>query len=216
VSQPFLRSALVALCGCLAAAILVLPPSALAGSGGGISASGTDTSGTDTSGTDTSGTDTSGTDPAETTPPPPVAGEKAKLRRSGLAVAPASAPPEVQAAIEAANRIDDASYCTGGGHGKWNSDCYDCSGAVSYVLGPKGAGILDSPLPSGDFRRWGERKRGSWITVYYNAGHAFVTIAGLRFDTSILDDGQEGPGWSKDVRAGLVNGPFKKRHFAGL
>ena len=32
-----------------------------------------------------------------------------------------------------------------------------------------------------------------------------MVIAGLRFDTSQPDDGQEGPGWSKDVKAGLVN-----------
>ena len=102
------------------------------------------------------------------------------------------------------------------GHAKWRSRCYDCSGAVSYVLGPKGAGILDSPLPSGDFRKWGERGRGSWITVYYNAGHAYMVIAGLRFDTSMPDDGADGPGWSKDVKRGDVNGPFKKRHYLGL
>ena len=143
-------------------------------------------------------------------------GSRAKLLPNGLAAAPADAPPEIQAAIQAANEIDGASYCTGGGHRRWHSRCYDCSGAVSYVLGPKGAGLLDSPLPSGDFRKWGEPGKGGWITVYYNGGHAFMSIAGLRFDTSIPDDGQSGPGWSKDVKAGLVNGPFKRRHYEGL
>ena len=149
-------------------------------------------------------------------PPPPVAGSKAKLLRSGLARPPADAPVEVQRAIEAANEIDDTGYCTGGGHRTIHSRCYDCSGAVSYVLGPEGADILDSPLDSGSLERWGERGKGSWITVYTNAGHAYVVVAGLRFDTSIPDDGQAGPGWSKDVKAGLVNGPFRKRHFGGL
>ena len=149
--------------------------------------------------------------------PTPVAGEKAKLLASGLAAAPESAPVEVQRAIKAANSIDGASYCTGGGHRSWKrSRCYDCSGAVSYVLGPKGAGILDSPLPSGNFAKWGYRGKGGWISVYANAGHAYVVIAGLRFDTSQPDDGASGPGWSKDVKAGLVNGPFKIRHAAGL
>jgi hypothetical protein len=147
---------------------------------------------------------------------PTVGGPKAKLLKSGLAAAPAGAPKAVKRAIAAGNRIDDASYCSGGGHRNWNSRCYDCSGTVSYVLGPKGADILDSPLPSGSFKRWGTGGKGSWITVYYNGGHAFVSIAGLRLDTSIPDDGDEGPGWSKDVKAGLVNGPFKKRHYAGL
>ena len=178
---------------CAAAIALALPASASAGSGG-IGIEGTE-------------------EPAQTTP---VAGEKAKLLKSGLAAAPESAPEEVARAIEAANRIDGAGYCLGGGHGKWRSHCYDCSGAVSYVLGPKGADILDSPLPSGAFNKWGERGKGSWITVYYNGGHAYVVIAGLRFDTSLPDDGAEGPGWSKRVKRGKVNGSFKKRHYLGL
>jgi hypothetical protein len=148
-----------------------------------------------------------------TAPPPPVAGSKAKLLKSGVARAPSAAPAEVKAAIAAANEIDDAGYCMGGGHKR---NCYDCSGAVSYVLGPEGADILDSPLDSGSLRKWGERGRGTWITVYTNPGHAYVVIAGLRFDTSIPDDGEAGPGWSKDVKAGLVNGPFQKRHYVGL
>jgi hypothetical protein len=146
-------------------------------------------------------------------PPAPVAGSKAKLLRSGLARPPADAPLAVQRAIQAANEIDDAGYCMGGGHKR---NCYDCSGAVSHVLGPEGADILDSPLDSGSLRKWGERGRGTWITVYTNPGHAFVVVAGLRFDTSIPDDAESGPGWSKDVKAGLVNGPFQKRHYLGL
>jgi hypothetical protein len=183
----------VSLALCAAALLLALPASASAGSGG-VGAGGTGTEATE--------------EPAPPAPPPPVPGERARLMRSGLAVPPASAPAEVVAAIEAANTIDRAGYCLGGGHGKWRSRC--------YVLGPKGAGILDSPLPSGDFRKWGERGRGSWITVHYNAGHAYVVIAGLRFDTSMPDDGAAGPGWSKDVKRGDVNGPFKKRHYLGL
>jgi hypothetical protein len=189
---PSLRTRVlgVTFTACLAAAVAVMPASALGGSGG-ISAGGPGA-------------------------PAPVPAVKAKLLRSGLAVAPVGAPEEVVRAIEAANSIDDAGYCTGGGHARWRSRCYDCSGAVSYVLGPHGAGILDSPLPSGDFERWGYRGKGGWISVYANGGHAYVVIAGLRFDTSIPDDGEEGPGWSKDVKAGLVNGPFRIRHWAGL
>jgi hypothetical protein len=178
--------AAVAIAGCSGIAALAMPAAAMAGSGG--------------------------VDP--TAPPPaPVAGSEAKLLRSGLARPPVDAPLPVKRAIEAANDIDDAGYCLGGGHKR---NCYDCSGAVSYVLGPKGADILDSPLDSGSLRRWGERGRGTWITVYTNPGHAYVVIAGLRFDTSVPDDGESGPGWSKDVKGGLVNGPFQKRHFLGL
>jgi hypothetical protein len=178
-----------ALVACAAVAALALPASASAGSGG--------------------------VDPTAA-PPPPVAGSKAKLLSSGLARPPADAPQQVKDAIAAANSIDDAGYCSGGGHARIHSRCYDCSGAVSYALGREGADILDSPLDSGSMRKWGERGRGTWITVYTNPGHAYVVIAGLRFDTSIPDDGAEGPGWSKDVKAGLVNGPFVKRHFVGL
>lgn len=154
-----------------------------------------------------------GVEPGGETSAPTVKGQKAKLTRAGFAVPPAGAPKAVKRAIAAANDIDDAGYCRGGGH---KGNCYDCSGAVSYVLGPKGANVLDSPLPSGSFGSWGQRRKGSWITVYYNGGHAFVEVAGLRFDTSIPDDGDQGPGWSSDVKAGFVNGPFKKRHPAGL
>jgi hypothetical protein len=183
------RNPAAALIGCAAAVALVVPAPASAGSGG------------------------VGPDAPS---PAPVAGGKAKLLPSGQARPPAGAPKQVQAAIAAANSIDDAGYCRGGGHRTSHSRCYDCSGAVSYVLGPEGADILDSPLDSGSLRRWGERGRGSWITVYTNPGHAYVVVAGLRFDTSIPDDGQDGPGWSKDVKAGRVNGPFQKRHFLGL
>ncbi len=164
-----------------------------------------------------SGGSAGGVGPGTTDPedaPAPVAGERAKLLPSGLAAAPESAPAKVKRAIAAANSIDDAGYCMGGGHGK--ERCYDCSGTASYVLGPKGADVLEAPLPSGDFRKWGERGRGGWITAYYNSGHMYLVIAGLRFDTSQPDDGAAGPGWSKDVKAGLVNGPFKKRYHPGL
>lgn len=189
LSPASARTFRAALLACAAGALIAAPGAAAAGSGG----------------------IAMGTGPA-----PTVKGSKAKLLKNGLAAAPAGAPKAVRRAIEAGNRIDDAGYCTGGGHRRWNSRCYDCSGAVSYVLGPKGANILKSPLPSGSFKRWGKRGKGAWITVYYNGGHAFVEIAGLRFDTSIPDDGDSGPGWSKSVKAGFVNGPFKKRHYRGL
>jgi hypothetical protein len=190
VPKPTIRPGVLAVAIC-AVALLALPGLAVAGSGG-VGPEGTGGG-------------------AQT-----VRGAKAKLMRSGMAAAPANAPAAVKRAIAAGNAIDDAGYCTGGGHGSWNSRCYDCSGTISYVLGPKGADILDAPLPSGDFRKWGKGGKGSWITVYYNGGHAYVVIAGLRLDTSQPDDGAEGPGWSKDVKAGLVNGPFKKRHYVGL
>ncbi len=123
---------------------------------------------------------------AEYVPPPPenmvVAGTAAKLLPDGSAAAPADAPPQVQQAIWAANKLQDKPYKYGGGHAKIEDTGYDCSGTVSYAL--IAAGLLTSPLPSGPFMRWGERGKGQWITVYAHGGHAYVVIAGLRLDTS--------------------------------
>jgi hypothetical protein len=124
--------------------------------------------------------------PVPTPPPAPqnitVPGAVAQLLPDGTAAAPADAPPQVQQAIWAANVIQDKPYVYGGGHGDFEDDGYDCSGTVSFAL--HGAGLLESPLDSGSFMRWGERGRGAWITVYTNPGHAYAVIAGLRLDTS--------------------------------
>jgi hypothetical protein len=178
----------VALTACAVAA-LALPTASLAG-GGGVGTGG-------------------GGGGSQTTP-----GAKAKLKANGKAIAPASAPQAVKKAIDAANSIDKYSYQYGGGH---NFKGYDCSGAVSYVLGPKGAGLIDHAMTSGDFARWASKGKGNWITTYGDSGHVFVVIAGLRFDTSQPDDGKSGPGWSKNVGAGFVNvSKSAARHKGGL
>ena len=121
--------------------------------------------------------------------PAPSGGSTATLNPDGTATAPADAPQPVKDAIAAANAISDMPYLYGGGHGSFESSGYDCSGAVSYAL--HGGGFLSSPLDSTGFMTWGESGPGSWITVYSNPGHAYVVIAGLRFDTS----GGAGPRW---------------------
>jgi cell wall-associated NlpC family hydrolase len=110
------------------------------------------------------------------------AGSKAKVLRSGQAIAPADAPPVVKRIIAAGNRIASKPYRYGGGHGRWKDSGYDCSGSVSYAL--HGAGLLDSALPSGPFMSWGDAGPGAWVTIYANGGHAYMEVAGLRFDTS--------------------------------
>jgi len=137
---------------------------------------------------------------------------QATLLPGGRAVAPASAPPSVKAMIEAANRIRHRPYRWGGGHRGWRSRGYDCSGSVSYVM--HAAGLLDYPLDSRGFMRWGGGGAGSWVRIYANNGHVFAVIAGLRWDTSMTDDGdRNGPGWSEYMRSG--NG-FRLRHPLGL
>ena len=109
---------------------------------------------------------------------------KATLLPNGLAIAPTDAPPEVKAIIEAGNRIATKPYVYGGGHNaRFSGRGYDCSGSVSYAL--HGGGLLDSPLDSSSFMKWGESGEGDWITIYTNPGHAYMVVAGLRFDTSM-------------------------------
>ncbi|MCW2988227.1 MAG: hypothetical protein JWM24_1165 [Solirubrobacterales bacterium] len=110
-----------------------------------------------------------------------------------LASAPESAPPAVKAAIAAANSITSTPYVWGGGHGSWYSYGYDCSGAVSFAL--YGGGLLTTPLTSGSLESYGEPGPGKWITIYANAGHTYMTIAGLRFDTAGNPEGVSGPRW---------------------
>jgi cell wall-associated NlpC family hydrolase len=110
-----------------------------------------------------------------------------------LAKAPQSAPAAVKAAIAAANSITSTPYVWGGGHGAWYSYGYDCSGAVSFAL--YGAGLLDTPLTSGSLESYGEPGPGRWITIYASPTHAYMTIAGLRFDTAGNPAGVSGPRW---------------------
>ena len=109
---------------------------------------------------------------------------KAMLLPNGQAIAPADAPPQIAALIEAGNRIATLPYRYGGGHKTSFRDTgYDCSGSISYAL--HGGGLLDSPLDSSSFMKWGEEGEGDWITIYTNPGHAYMVVAGLRFDTSM-------------------------------
>ncbi len=138
-------------------------------------------------------------------------GKRARLV-NGRAVAPAGAPWRVKRAIEAANAIVKGKpYCYGGGHRRWKSPCYDCSGSVSYALGRKGARLIKAPMPSGSFMRWGRRGKGRWITVYANRGHMYAVIAGLRLDTSMTAG--SGPGWS---RTKIHQRGYRLRHPRGL
>jgi peptidoglycan hydrolase CwlO-like protein len=126
------------------------------------------------------------------TPAPLTPGQTANFISENQASVPSGAPPAVQAAIEAANSIASTPYIWGGGHGSFESSGYDCSGAVSFAL--NGGGFLSSPLDSTGLSTWGEPGPGQWITVYANAGHAWVIIAGLAFDTS----GGAGPRWHSE------------------
>jgi hypothetical protein len=148
--------------------------------------------------------------------PPPPPPEEATLV-DGRVIAPVSAPRKVKRVIEAANRLVEKPYIYGGGHKPFSSLLdrgYDCSGAVSYAL--FGGRFLRSPLPSGDLMSWGEDGPGEWITVYAHGGHAYIVVAGLRFDTSLRDADAPGPSsgprWSRTLRE---SDAFLARHPLG-
>jgi cell wall-associated NlpC family hydrolase len=146
-----------------------------------------------------------------------IVGPVGTILPDGTAVAPPEAPPQVHAAVQAANQIIGKPYRYGGGHAKVDDAGYDCSGTVSFALGERGANLLEdgTPLDSSSFMRWGEAGPGQWITVYTNPGHAFVVIAGMRLDTSPAGDkgGQRGPRWRPALRS--TRG-FRARHPEGL
>jgi len=127
----------------------------------------------------------------------------------GTTTTPENAPAVIARVIAAGNAIAGLPYIYGGGHGSFRAAGYDCSGSVSYALAA--GGLLDSPLDSTGFMSWGEPGPGKWITVYANAGHAYMYVAGRRFDTSALRNG--GTRWTTEARS---NAGFVARHPPGL
>jgi len=126
---------------------------------------------------------------------------------NGKAIPPSDAPQRVVDVINAANQIRRKPYVFGGGHGKWNDRGYDCSGSVSYAL--HGGRLLAHSLDSSGFMSWAQPHKGKWITVFANPSHAFMVVAGLRFDTSMVRG--SGPGWSRNIHAERWS-DFRKRH----
>jgi hypothetical protein len=129
----------------------------------------------------------------------------------GRAIAPLNAPAMVKRVIAAANHIRATPYVWGGGHGSFISSGYDCSGAVSYAL--HGGKLLNTPLTSGSLETFGEAGPGRWITIYANAAHAYMVVAGLRFDTA-GDESGTGPRWHPTTAA-AAGGSFVVRHPVG-
>jgi hypothetical protein len=143
---------------------------------------------------------------------PLVSGKIARLR-FGKAAAPKNAPLAVKHAIWAANQLRHKPYRYGGGHKSFDDRGYDCSGTISYVLGA--AGLIASPMSSTEFRSYGQRGPGEWITIYAREGHTFAVIAGLRLDTTPYDryTGKWAPRWQAIYRPPRG---FDARHPVGL
>jgi peptidoglycan hydrolase-like protein with peptidoglycan-binding domain len=141
----------------------------------------------------------------------PAAPGLARLNPDGTATAPANAPPAVQNVIAAANQIAFKPYIYGGGHGTWIDSGYDCSGSVSYAL--HGAGLISVPEASGELESYGGAGPGQWITIWANAGHVYMRVAGLYFDTAAQSRSNGNDRWST-TRISPVNG-YVVRHPSG-
>jgi hypothetical protein len=77
------------------------------------------------------------------------------------------------------------------------------------------AGLITSPISSTEFRSYGERGAGKWMTIYAREGHTFAVIAGLRLDTTPFDNytGKWAPRWYPTYRPPRG---FDARHPIGL
>lgn len=142
------------------------------------------------------------------------------LNSKGLVVIPNTVPTKVAKMLAAANRIAHRRYIYGGGHSGWGPQSgYDCSGSVSYVL--HGAGLMSAaqndrwklPFDSTQFESYGARGAGRWVTLYANAGHVYMRISNLFFDTGAQSSGNGNDRWST-VRIGVARG-FVVRHPKG-
>ena len=132
-------------------------------------------------------------------------------RRPRRRAAQRAARPSQQV-IAAGNEIAHLPYRWGGGHVTYEDTAYDCSGSISFVF--DAAHLLTGSAVSGSLASYGDPGPGKWITVFANAGHTFMYVAGLRFDTVAL--AQTGSRWS----ARAANEPdlrtFAIRHPPGL
>jgi hypothetical protein len=111
--------------------------------------------------------------------------------------------------IAAANRIATSPYKYGGGHGTYHDSGYDCSGSISYAL--HYAGLLRTPLDSTGFMSYGLPGPGRHVTIYANAGHAYMVVDHRRFDTSAI--GETGSRWTRTHRS---SSGYAVRHPRGL
>jgi len=142
---------------------------------------------------------------AGSAPLPLTAGSATKILPSGLAAAGEDAPSAVRAMVAAGNRLFGTSYLYGGAHGtplSVRQPAYDCSSAVSYVLYAAGALARQYAEDSTELESYGAPGPGRYVSIYANAGHAFIFVAGMRFDTveapefdSGPNSGKPGPRW---------------------
>jgi len=129
---------------------------------------------------------------------------------NGTLPIPANVPERIQHVIAGANEIADFPYVFGGGHASFIDSAYDCSASVSYALAA--GGMLSAPEDSTQLESWGAAGPGRYITVYANAGHAYMYVDGVLYDTA----GRSGPYASRWQIGAVDNEGFVARHWPGL
>lgn len=139
----------------------------------------------------------------------PVAGGES-IGGNGTIPIPANIPEVIQKVIAGANEIADFPYVYGGGHASFVDNAYDCSGSVSYALAA--GGLLGAPETSGDLESWGAPGPGKYITVYANAGHTYMYVDGILYDTA----GRSGVYASRWQVQPTNNEGYVVRHWPGL
>lgn len=129
---------------------------------------------------------------------------------NGTLPIPTGVPEVIQKVVAGANEIADFPYVFGGGHASFVDNAYDCSGSVSYALAA--GGLLKSPETSGELESWGAPGPGRYITVYANAGHTYMYVDGILYDTA----GRSGVYASRWQVTGVDNSGYVVRHWPGL
>jgi cell wall-associated NlpC family hydrolase len=129
---------------------------------------------------------------------------------NGTIPIPSGVPEPVQKVIAGANEIADFPYVYGGGHASFIDNAYDCSGSVSYALAA--GGLLSAPETSGQLESWGVPGPGKYITVYANAGHTYMYVDGMLYDTA----GRSGVYASRWQVQPTDNEGYVVRHWPGL
>jgi cell wall-associated NlpC family hydrolase len=139
----------------------------------------------------------------------PVAGGNS-VGGNGTIPIPTDVPEAIQRVIAGANAITDFPYVFGGGHASFVDNAYDCSGSVSYALAA--GGLLSAPETSGTLESWGAPGPGRYITVYANAGHTYMYVDGVLYDTA----GRSGVYASRWQVSPTDNSGYVARHWPGL
>ncbi|HWG07807.1 MAG TPA: hypothetical protein VN672_02250 [Solirubrobacteraceae bacterium] len=139
----------------------------------------------------------------------PVAGGNS-IGGDGTIPIPPNVPETVQRVIAGGNAIANFPYVFGGGHASFVDNAYDCSGSVSYALAA--GGLLSVPETSGELERWGVPGPGRYITIEAAAGHVYMYVNGVMYNTA----GRSGVYASRWQVKPVDNSGYVARHWPGL